>query len=196
MRHDPTFWIIARSAGLTAYVLLTASMLAGLTLKTRVLGRVVKPSAITDVHRALALAGLGALVLHGIALVLDATVRVTLFALLIPGLVDYRTWWVGAGVIAGELMALVTASFWARKRIGVRVWRSLHWLSYAAFLLASAHGLMAGSDTGRPWTLTIYASALGSVTLATGWRALGRPTKAAVARAAERRRASTVPDRA
>jgi len=198
VRHDPTFWILARAAGLTAYVLLTASMLAGLTLKSRVLGRAVKPSAVTDVHRALALGGLGALVLHGVALVMDATVRVTPLARLGPGLVDYRTWWVGAGVIAGEVMALVTASFWARKRIGAKAWRSIHWLSYGAFLLASAHGLMAGSDSGHPWALGIYAAALGSVSLATGWRALAaRPARPAARRSSTRRGAvSTAPERA
>jgi methionine sulfoxide reductase heme-binding subunit len=172
MRHDPTFWILARAAGLTAYLLLTASMVAGLTLKSRVLGRAVRPAAITDVHKTLAVGGLGALALHGVALVLDSTVEVTPLALLLPGLVDYRTWWVGVGVIAGELMALVTASFWARKRIGAKVWRRLHWLSYAAFGLATAHGLMAGSDSDRPWVVAIYAIALGAVAVGTAWRGL------------------------
>lgn len=173
MRHDPTFWILARSAGLTAYLLLTASMVAGLTLRGRVLGKAVRPAAITDVHKTLAVAGLTALVVHGVALVLDATVEVTPLALVVPGLVDYRTWWVGVGVVAGELMAVVTASFWVRKRIGTRVWRRLHWASYAAFFLATGHGLMAGSDSDRPWAIAIYAGAAGAVVLGTGWRALG-----------------------
>lgn len=174
MKHDPTFWILARAAGLTAYVLLTASMVAGLTLKGRVLGRAVRPAAVTDVHKTLAVAGLAALALHGAALVLDATVRVTPLGLLVPGLVDYRSWWTGAGVVAGELMALVTASFWMRKRIGTRLWRHLHWLSYAAFLLATVHGLLAGSDANRPWAIAIYASAAGVVGAGTAWRGLRR----------------------
>ena len=32
MKTDPTFWILARSSGLLAYVLLTSSVLAGLVL--------------------------------------------------------------------------------------------------------------------------------------------------------------------
>ena len=31
MRHDPTFWLLARASGLTAYVMLTLSVLAGLS---------------------------------------------------------------------------------------------------------------------------------------------------------------------
>ncbi len=177
MRHDPTFWILARAAGMTAYLALTASMLAGLTLKSRLLGKAVRPATITEVHKTLAVTGLAALGLHGVALVLDRTVTVSPLALLVPGLVEYRTWWVGAGVVAGELMALVTASFWARKRIGTRVWRSLHWASFAAFVLAAAHGISAGSDSDRPWAIVLYATTLGAVTGATAWRALHRPAK-------------------
>lgn len=175
MKHDPTFWILARAAGMTAYLALTASMLAGLTLKTRVLGKAVRPAAITEVHKALALAGLGALAVHGLALVLDSTVEISPLALLVPGLVDYRTAWVTAGVVAGELMLVVTASFWLRKRIGTRVWRSLHWASFAAFVLAAAHGIAAGSDSDRPWAVVLYATTLGAVAAATAWRALHRP---------------------
>ena len=85
MRTDPTFWILARSSGLVAYLLLTASVLAGLVLKARPLGRSPKPAAIADAHRFLALLGLGAIGLHGSALVLDSTVRITPLALLVPG---------------------------------------------------------------------------------------------------------------
>ena len=86
MTHDPTFWFLARASGLTAYVLLTASVLAGLVLKSRPFGRALKPAAVTDVHRFLALLGLGAVVLHGITLVLDSTVQISVAALLLPGL--------------------------------------------------------------------------------------------------------------
>lgn len=186
MKHDPTFWLLARSAGLTAYVLLTVSMLAGLTLRTRLLGRAVRPAAVADVHRSLALAGLGALALHGAALVADATVTITPLALLVPGLSPYRPVWTGVGVVAGELMALVTASFWVRKRIGARVWRQLHWLSYAAFIAASVHGIASGSDSGRPAIVAIYAGALGAVASATSWRALTVRAGARVRRRAAR----------
>ena len=44
MKHDPTFWLLARASGMVAYGLLTATLVAGLTLKTRVL-RKVNPRA-------------------------------------------------------------------------------------------------------------------------------------------------------
>ena len=46
MKTDPTFWLLARATGLTAYALLTASVLAGLTVKSRPLGTRVKAAAV------------------------------------------------------------------------------------------------------------------------------------------------------
>ena len=61
MKTDPTFWLLARATGLTAYVLLTTSVLAGLTVKSRPLGARVKAAVVTDLHRFLSLLGLGAI---------------------------------------------------------------------------------------------------------------------------------------
>ena len=46
MRHDPTFWILARASGLTAYVLLALSVLAGIVVKSRPLGNRVRQPAV------------------------------------------------------------------------------------------------------------------------------------------------------
>ena len=183
MHHDPTFWLLARSAGLAAYALLTLSVLAGLLLKARPFAR-LKASAVTEVHKTLALTGLGALGLHAGALVLDSTVKVSLAALVVPGLVTYRPAAVAAGVIGSWLFVLVTASFWLRKRIGVRVWRRLHWFTYALFGLATIHGITAGTDATQPWARGLYLGALGSVVAATAWRALVPPARRAVTKGA------------
>jgi len=177
MRGDPTFWILARASGLTAYALLTASVLAGLVLKSRPFGRALRPAAVTDLHRTLAFLGLGALALHGTALVLDAVAPIPLPALLVPGLSPYRPLATAAGVIAAELMLVVYASFSARKLIGARNWRRLHWATYAVFAAATAHGLAAGTDSGRAWVFAIYAATVGAVVSASVWRLFVPPTR-------------------
>lgn len=173
--RDPTFWILARATGFTAYVLLAASMLAGLVLKSRPFGRALKAAAVTDTHRFLTLLALGAVALHGLALTLDSTVRIRLPALLVPGLSPYRTVAVAFGVVAAELAALIIVSFPLRKTIGARVWRRLHWATYAVFATATVHGLMAGTDTATPWAFGVYVGAVGAVAFATAWRVLTRP---------------------
>jgi methionine sulfoxide reductase heme-binding subunit len=178
MRHDPTFWLLARTFGLTAYLMLSLSVLFGLVLKARPF-RSLKPAAVTDLHRLLALLGLGALVGHATALVLDSTVKVTIPGLFIPGLVSYRPLWTSAGILAAEVMVLVYVSFGQRKRIGTKNWRRLHWATYGIFGAATVHGLGAGTDAHRPWVFALYVAAVGSVAAATAWRALVPPPKPA-----------------
>lgn len=170
--RDPTFWILARSAGLTAYVLLTLSVLAGLIVKSKPFGKAVRQPTITDLHRFLALLGLGAIALHGLALVLDSTVKISPAALVVPGLAPYRPLWTALGILAAELMVVVYASFALRRRIGARNWRRLHWATYGIFTAATIHGLAAGTDSSRPWAIWLYVGAVGAVAAGTTWRVL------------------------
>jgi DMSO/TMAO reductase YedYZ heme-binding membrane subunit len=177
VRSDPSFWIVARASGLTAYVLLALSVLAGLILKSRPFGRAVKAASVMDLHRLLALLGLASLGVHGTALLFDRTVRMPVAGLFVPGTSPYRPVAVAFGVIAAELMVIVAVSFYVRKLIGARRWRLLHWSTYAIFGLATAHGLLAGSDSAQPWARDLYLGAVGAVAFATAWRASYKPTR-------------------
>jgi methionine sulfoxide reductase heme-binding subunit len=171
VRGDPTLWILARSTGIVAYALLSATVLAGLTARARPV-RALPPAATVEVHRFLSLLALMAVGLHGVFLALDASVPIPALALVVPGASPYRPLWVGLGVAGAELMLLVHLSFRLRRRIGVRNWRRLHYATYVAFLGATAHGLMAGTDSARPWALAMYAGASGAVVALTSWRIL------------------------
>lgn len=188
MRSDPTFWILARASGLLAYALLTSSVLAGIVLKARPFGAALKAAVVADLHRFLALLGLGFIALHALALVLDSTVHISVAALFVPGLVPYRPLWSSFGVLTAELMLLVYASSALRRHIGIRAWRRLHWLTYAVFALATVHGFAAGTDGGRPWALALYGGAVGAVAGAAGWRALVPATKGGNTRVSDRDR--------
>jgi sulfoxide reductase heme-binding subunit YedZ len=184
VKSDPTFWLLARSSGFTAYVLLTASGLAGLVLKSRPFGRAVRAASVLELHRFIALLALVAVALHGAALVADRTLRMPLAGLLVPGASPYRPLAVAGGVVSAELMALIVVSFPLRRHLGQKTWRRLHWATYVIFALATAHGLFSGSDSAQPWARDIYLGALGALVFATAWRALYRPPRPA--RAAER----------
>src|SRR5579884_1433374 len=171
---DPTFWLLARASGLTAYTLLTLVVLAGLVVKAKPLAA-VRPAAAVDVHRFLTTLAIGAVALHAATLVLDSRVHIGARALLVPGAAPYRPLATGAGVVAMELMLLVAISFPLRRRIGVRAWRRLHWTTYGIFALATAHGLFAGTDAARPWALDLYLGAVGAVASVAAWRALVPP---------------------
>ena len=188
MKTDPSFWYLARASGLLAYSLLTASVLAGLMLKARPFAGLLRPAAVTDLHRFLALLGLGSVAIHGSALVLDTTVAISPLALLVPGLAPYRPLATGLGSLAAIGMLLVYVSFPLRKRIGARAWRRLHWLTYGVFALATVHGLASGSDTRETWALALYGAATGAVIGATAWRILVPPTRGGSRRVPDRDR--------
>lgn len=162
MTSDPTLWLLARSSGITAYALATASMVAGLVLKGRPV-QSFRAASVTDLHRMLSLLTLGALVLHGTALLLDRAVEITVADLLVPGTAPYRPVATGLGVLAAWLMLALVASFPLRKRLGTKRWRAFHWSSYAVFALSTGHGVLAGTDTARPWAAALYAVAVGAV---------------------------------
>lgn len=176
MKSDPTIWLIARASGLVAYVLLTTSVLAGIILKSRPFGRRLRGITAMEIHRTLSFLGLAAIGLHGTTLVLDQAVHIEVTDLLIPGLAPYRPLWTGMGVVAAELMVALIVSFPLRKMFGFKAWRKLHWVSYGTFVLAAAHGIKAGTDTGRAWTDALYIGSLGLVAAAVTWRAMTRGT--------------------
>jgi sulfoxide reductase heme-binding subunit YedZ len=188
VRSDPTFWILARASGLVAYALLTSSVLAGIVLKARPFGAALKAAAVADLHRFLAMLGLGFVALHASALVLDSTVRISVPALFVPGLVPYRPLWSALGVLAADLLLLVYVSSVLRRRIGVRAWRRLHWLTYAVFALATVHGLAAGTDGGTSWAPALYGGAVGAIIAAAGWRAFVPASKGGSTRVPDRDR--------
>ncbi len=125
MKADPTFWIATRAAGLAAYGLLTCSVVAGPVLESRPFGTRLKVATVTDVHRFLALLGLGALALHGTALTLDTAVPLRWTALFIPGQASYRPVWTAVGVVSPEAMALSMYLGAIGLVIKATVWRAL-----------------------------------------------------------------------
>ena len=145
MTSLPIAWYVARSAGLVAFALLTLSVWLGLAMSTRLLG-VKRQKALLGLHRTLAWTGLSMIALHGTALLFDPTLHFGLAALLVPFASAWRAGAVAAGVVAAWLSLALAASFRARRWIGQKGWRRLHYASFAAFLLSLGHALAAGTD--------------------------------------------------
>jgi len=152
----PAWWMIARVSGIVGYLLITWSMVSGVVLRSRLLQRAASPVARMEWHRVTALLGLALVALHGVALVMDSYVTITPWDLVVPGGTAYRPLWVSAGVLALWLMVIVTLTAMWRAHLGARAWKVIHLLSYGVFIAATAHGLMAGTDSGEPWMLGIY----------------------------------------
>ncbi len=139
-------WHLVRSAGITSYILLTASMLWGLLLSSRVWKDWSPGSLSMTLHTTVSWLALILGLVHGLLLMFDKYYTYTLRDILVPFTGPYRPEFVGLGTLAFWIALVVTLSFSVRKLIGRRVWRSIHMASYLSFGMVTAHGLLAGTD--------------------------------------------------
>ncbi len=166
-------WFTSRSAGMTAYLLLTLSTVWGLLTSSRLLMRWVKLPLTAELHKVLSFLSLGALALHGGALLFDRFIVFQPWQVALPFLSPYRPVAVGVGVLAGYLMVMLVWSFYVRQRLGQKVWRAFHYTSFLAFVLATGHGLFAGTDTSKLWAQLMYLVSGAVVLFLTYVRILG-----------------------
>jgi DMSO/TMAO reductase YedYZ heme-binding membrane subunit len=149
-------WYSVRAIGFLAYGVLAASVLYGLLLSTKILDAIAHRPVSFALHKDLAIVALLFATLHGALLIADQSFPFTPRAILVPFASPYSPIWVGVGQLTFYLTAIVTASFYVRRQIGQRAWRLLHYLTFVAFIGASAHGIGSGSDSGSPWAFWIY----------------------------------------
>ena len=166
-------WYVVRASGLTAFALLTISVVLGLALSGRPRSVRWPRFALEDVHGFAGVVAGALLVLHGFALLLDGYMPFSLWQLVIPGTSPYRPLAVAAGVVAAELLLAVAVTNRLRKRISYSLWRRAHYLNFAVWLLALVHGLAAGTDAGTVWAGMLYTACGSAVAGLAVWRVLG-----------------------
>jgi predicted ferric reductase len=165
-------WFISRGAGVVGYLLITGSMIYGLMITTRTATGAVPAPVSFGMHEFIAWLGLVFIAVHAVVLLWDGYIKYSLASVLVPFASSYRPVWVGIGQIAFYLSALLAASFYAKKRIGHKTWRLIHYASFATFILATLHGLFSGSDTKALPMQAIYISAVAAVLFLTVLRIL------------------------
>jgi methionine sulfoxide reductase heme-binding subunit len=149
------FWLTSRAAGIAALALSSLSVGMGLLMGGRVLkGR--RPE-LRVTHEALSLATIVALVVHGLTLLGDSYVHPSLLDISIPFLSGYKTLWTSMGIVAFWALLALGLSYYARARIGVQRWRTLHRFTALAWILGVAHSLGEGTDAGQAWFLAMSA---------------------------------------
>jgi sulfoxide reductase heme-binding subunit YedZ len=178
---DPTLWYLTRALAEAAYIALALSVMLGMLRAIARTSRERLSWIVDEVHAVVAtLSGL-LLAGHLVTLKLHTFYDFTLSNLLLPGDQPYRPLAVNLGVFALYTMTLVLASSWLRRKIPYTLWRGIHYLSFVAFLLVTAHGWLAGSDAGEIWQRGVYAGALSGVAFLTLMRFASRGSKPATA---------------
>ncbi|MDP2659847.1 MAG: ferric reductase-like transmembrane domain-containing protein, partial [Dehalococcoidia bacterium] len=151
-----TYWYLSRATGFTAYVLLFLDVCLGLAAGGRLLSSLLARWQTFDLHQVTGLLSMMFVGLHMFALLGDSYVGFDLEQLLVPFVSPYRWLWTALGVITFYMLGAVIASSYLRKRISSGAWKAIHYSSFAIFLLALAHSVLAGSDTATPWGVLLY----------------------------------------
>jgi sulfoxide reductase heme-binding subunit YedZ len=172
---DQLLWYTTRGAGAVSLVLLSAVVVLGLLARVRFEARGWPRFLSAAVHGDLALMTLVFLLLHIVTAVVDPFTHLGLVAAVVPFGSYYRTFWLGLGTIAFEMLIAIVATSLLRRRIGARAWRAIHWLAYASWPIAVVHGVGTGTDGTALWMLVIDVLCVGAVGAALVWRLVAAP---------------------
>ncbi len=140
-------WFISRGMGIAGYLLITGSMVYGLMITTKTATSAVPVPVSFGMHEYISWLGLALGAAHAAVLIFDGYIHSTPAAILVPFNSWYRTTWVGVGQVAFYAMIVVSASFYARKRLGHRAWQVIHYASFITFIMVTLHGTFAGTDS-------------------------------------------------
>lgn len=184
---DEVFWSVGRTSGMLSLCLLTAALLLGIVTRSGRPLAGLSRYVLTLLHRNATLLALGFVLVHFVSLWLDPQARLRLGDLAVPFLGSYRPFWQGLGTLALLLLLAVGLSGLLRRRIGQRAFTAVHWLAYALWPIAVAHGLGNGTDAASWWYRTAALASILLVCAAVLWRLSANYHDAAATRRASRK---------
>lgn len=167
---NEALWALGRGTGVVALVMFTVALVLGIASRS---GRPLPGLGrfgVSDLHRTASLTGVGLVAVHLTSLLFDPFAQLHLVDLALPFLASYRPFWLGLGTLAVDTLAVVTVVSLLRARVGPRVFRVVHWATYALWPVALTHALGSGTDRGTLWLRAVAAACVLAVAVAVGWR--------------------------
>jgi DMSO/TMAO reductase YedYZ heme-binding membrane subunit len=160
-------------AGVFALIALCASVGLGLVSTDRMFLHPGNRVLIQSAHRAASFGALAFLIIHVITEILAQ--RVHVLDAFVPFLSPFRTFYIGLGTIASDLIILLAITGIMRGRFNASGkawrWRAIHYTSYAAFVFGVWHGLLGGRP-GKPYVDWSYGFVVAFVLLGLAVRVL------------------------
>ncbi len=168
--NTKALWYMTRGTGVVTLLLLTLSVVLGVTEVTRWASARFPRFVTAALHKNVSLLVMAFLGVHIVTAVADGFAPIRWLDVVIPFVSVYRPVWLGLGAVAFDLLVALIVTSLLRQRIGYRAWRAVHWASYACFPVALLHGLGTGTDTRVGWMLLLSLACLAAVVGALGWR--------------------------
>ena len=167
-------WFAARSSGMVAVLLMTATILLGILGPLRVGSAGWPRFSLAGLHRNISLLTVALLLVHVVTVAADDYVPITFADSVVPFVSRYQPFWLGLGTVAFDLVLALVVTSLLRPRIHLRLWRGIHWLAYLSWPLALAHGIGAGTDATSPIGLATGGLSVVSVLVAVTVRVIRR----------------------
>ena len=169
---NEALWALGRGTGVVALVMFTITLVLGIVSRSgRPIGGLGR-FGLNEVHRTAAMTGVGLIVVHVVSLFFDPYAQLKLVDFALPFLGSYRPFWLGLGTLAVDLLAVITVVSLLRNVVGPRVFKAVHWATYALWPVALLHALGTGTDAGSRWMDAVAVVCSVSVAAAVAWRLL------------------------
>lgn len=139
-------WYVARSSGLIAWAMVTASIIWGLALSGRLVRRRGVPAWLLALHRYLGTLSLVFVAIHVLALVADNYVYFGWAETFIPFATDWRPVPTAWGIAAFYLLVAIQVTSMLMRKMPRKVWHMIHLSSFLLFVTGTVHGFQSGAD--------------------------------------------------
>jgi len=150
-------WYIARSAGITAYILMFCIIALGETMTTGSVYALITPVKAWTMHKYLGIAFGIMLLVHMFSLLFDTFMNFSVANILIPFSSSYSPVFLSMGIFGFYIvLAVLLSSLLVRLRFP-SFWRYIHYLVYPLFVLGFFHGVFLGTDTTTLAMQIVYA---------------------------------------
>ncbi len=143
--RSQTWWYVARAGGIIAWALASLAVIGGLQLSTRLV-RKPAPSWVLDVHRFLGGLTVAFVAVHMVGLAADQFIGFGPVELLVPFASSYKPAAVALGVVGMYLLIAIELTSLAMRKMPRRTWHAVHLTSFVLFVVATVHGITAGTD--------------------------------------------------
>ena len=142
---------ISSILGLCALAILTVNFLLGMMLSTsyrrsfywKRLPAKIQKINVQQVHNWTAYVAFALILFHPALLLFDKATKFFIADLLIPFHSSYQTVWTALGVVSfySVVLVIITTQKVVKRRLGFRLWKNVHLISYVTALLMCVHGI-------------------------------------------------------
>ncbi len=165
------WWYTARAGGIVAWALVSLAVVGGLQLSTRLV-RKPAPSWVLDVHRFVGGLSVAFVIVHLVGLALDPFIGYGIADLFVPFVSAYKPLPVALGIVGFSLLLAIEITSLAMRKLPRRTWHAVHLTSFVLFVIATLHGLTAGTDRNNAvfqWACLLVAALVLMMTLVRVW---------------------------